>query len=219
MKKLKKYVVSNLLEINKELNIDLKESDRCCRIGLDMIKERDDKITTLESQNKALQLEKEKLESANTWLKNENARIEKEMRFSDAIADKQAKLIEKLHGELDEVRKAKEDCLTNIQSLNVEIGSMWRKNQELQSALNSFEDLKKEVGNVHEGVTVWIAKDSESDVFIFTDKPIFNKQCINGLAYNSLLSKIKEARKRDLEWINEIKPLQCKQFRLLEAQS
>lgn len=210
MKKLKRWLVVELVKMNELLNGSLKFKE----LTIEKLRETRD---TLESQNKALQDENESLQSANTWIKNENAKIEKEMRFSDAIADKQARLIEKMHGELDEVRKAKEDCLTNIQSLNVEIGSMWTKNQELQSDLNSFEDLKKEADSVSSGVEVWVAMDApissdESYIYMYNQEPILNMR--KGVHENE------NGQYADLSGLDltiNLQPLQCKKYILNEV--
>lgn len=147
------------------------------------------------------------------------------LRYNELEAQNKA-----LQTELDELRETRTDCLTNIQSLNVEVGNMYRENEslkeqlgladftvdKLKSALASFEDLKKEADKVSSGVDVWVARDGDGDLYVYSDKPTMyhGEETFNGEDTN--YAEIKELTYKKL--FKKVKKRQCKKYILMEAQ-
>ena len=154
MKKLKKWLVVELVKMNELLNGSLKFKE----LTIEKLRETRD---TLESQNKAMQEEKEQLKE--------------QLGLADFTVAK------------------------------------------LKTKLSKFEDLKKESENISNALTVWIAMDApigsdERYIYIYNQQPVLGKNECCFQTHNAQYGDITE-----LDLYIQLKPLECKKFKLIEV--
>lgn len=213
MKKLKKWLVIELVKMNELLNGSLKFKE----LNIEKLRETRD---TLESQNKALQKD---LEVQKALVKTFELSVLSNSDYNEKLREEN-KALQKEKEEANKMIKTQEECKSiltkKIVILQEQLGLADFTINKLKTKLDCFESLKSEMGSFSKSYTVWIARDRNGETWVFNKKPILHNETT--WVSDTFYKKKKTSKDERISFLAKIEdfidlqPLECKKFKLLE---